>query len=89
MFNVAVHDIEYKVDFYHVKGCDGAMRTRCNIHSPDDSTLDYGETRCSLKDMFDRNKGRKIAMMRALQGFPKADRKPFWDVYFVTRGGKY
>lgn len=83
MFDVVVGEVKYHVKFWHGKMCD-AMYTFCDIEP-----VSSGHARCSLKDQFDRNKGRKIAMMRALQDLPKEDRKPFWDAYFATRGGKF
>jgi hypothetical protein len=83
MFDVVVGEMKYHVKFWHGRGY-GGMMTTCEI-----DPLAGGVAHCSPKDQFDRNKGRKIAMMRALQAVPKADRQPFWDAYFSTRHGKF
>jgi len=51
----------------------------------------YGESVCSLKDNFDKNKGRKIALTRALKNSPfdYTQRGRFWKAYFDTRHGKH
>ena len=48
-----------------------------------------GFSRCSRDDRFCRNKGRKLALGRALQAIPKSQRIHFWKAYFDTRHGKY
>jgi hypothetical protein len=83
MFDVVVGDTKYHVKFWHGRGC-GGMVTTCEI-----DPLSGGVAHCSPKDQFDRNKGRKIAMGRALQALPKGDRQVFWDMYFALRSGKY
>ena len=43
--------------------------------------LFWDKATCSVKDNFDRNKGRKIALMRVLKNFPKSERIAFWLAY--------
>lgn len=40
-------------------------------------------------DNFERNKGRKIALQRAIAPFPPEKRKLFWEAYFRMRNGKW
>jgi len=50
-----------------------------------------GRSLCSPKDTFNKNKGRKIALGRALKmfGINVEKRKIFWNKYFETRHGKF
>jgi hypothetical protein len=65
-------------------------KTFCIIEDENSELVSEGHATCSFKDNFNRNTGRKIALMRALQNcLPKEKRKPVWDAYFALRHGKY
>jgi hypothetical protein len=85
---------EYKVTFRYT-GLHRRPVTLCCISlilggiQKGDAPLLQGKAECSRKDQFNKNIGRKHALARALQGFPKAERKVFWDAYFKTvKNGK-
>jgi len=52
-------------------------------NTPNPLQVSYGQCFVSKKDTFNKNKGRKVSLERALQqGFPKVSRLPFWKAYF-------
>lgn len=69
--------------------------TTCFIKEvkPDDSleTLRIQTAHCNPKDNFDKNRGRKLSLFRALAAaqLPKEARTKFWEKYFEMRGGKW
>lgn len=104
MFTVKTKGKEYKVQFKHnfpkspVRMCiedkSYAAITTCTITTLDDGNeedlVGTGDAKLSLADehRFNRNTGRKISLMRALQVFEKPDRLDFWRAYFNARNGK-
>jgi hypothetical protein len=62
--------------------------TICKLNFEDGSTI-VGKAFCGMKDTFNANKGRKVALMKALQSIPRSDRAQFWNEYFSVRHGKY
>jgi hypothetical protein len=76
-----------KVGIYKVKWCyptNDKEKTVCFIDNDDLPFFNgYGQCFCSKKDMFDRNKARKLSLLRALQdaGMSKEERIPFWEAY--------
>ena len=82
-----VNDI--KVDFWHhpyamgmrsdhtVKGVTTCVITQAKI-----GKIYLGYSYCSESDQFDRSKGRKIALARALSDFDKETRKVIWEAYW-------
>lgn len=42
----------------------------------------FGQAECSINDQFSRPVGRKIALTRAVAGFPKSERRRVWEAYF-------
>jgi hypothetical protein len=63
---------------------DDKEKTVCTIENDDlPFPLGYGQCFCSKKDMFDRNKARKLSLLRALQdaGMSKEERLSFWETY--------
>lgn len=85
MFNVNLNGVDYKVTFWY-KG----TATVCTLYCGT-SALDDAVAICSIKDQFNKNKGRKVALGKLLQGHysDRNDRKLFWQAYFKARNGKY
>ena len=94
MFTLKIDNCTYKVSFHHVMKTDlmnKLKHTVCSIQlvtevadqKPIYHTLSTGVSYCSEKDNFNYNKGRKVALARALQYYNDKDyRKLFWDAYF-------
>jgi hypothetical protein len=85
---------KYEVNFYYKDSERGKM-TICEIVDTQ-ASMPYirgmGEAVCSPQDQFNKNTGRKIALLRALDdtgSTNKEVRKGFWDAYFAARNGKY
>lgn len=67
-------------------------RTICSIHTGECVSngvmycrAEYtmtGVSECSLKDTFNKAKGRKLAIARAIAECPREFRKRFWEAYF-------
>jgi hypothetical protein len=85
-----VKDKEYKVKFYYSSSADEkpCIWTDCVIEDSTGDTKVLGTARCSDKDMFSKNEGRKLSLVRALQKLTddKETRQKFWDTYFSIRG---
>jgi len=60
-------------------------RTVCTVTDPDGDFRAEGATYRSRKDCFDHVKGMKVSLRRAIQGFPKAERKVFWDRFLELK----
>jgi hypothetical protein len=59
-------------------------KTVCYIDSLDGEALCNGYAYCSPNDTFDKVKGRKISLARALEGLDKATRAQVWAKYLET-----
>ncbi len=71
-----------------------AEKTVCSIfidsEGKDASPVAVGVAMCSLKDQFDRTKGRELAFARAIQQLKnKADRKEFWLAFWKSADGRH
>lgn len=44
-----------------------------------------GKSKCRAGDMFQKEKGRKLALKRAIQCFPRSIRTVIWEAYFQRR----
>lgn len=62
--------------------------TMCGIETGDRTAapttciqVGFGAARCSVKDKFSKQAGRKIALARALKAFNKSERAAFWRKY--------
>lgn len=100
MFQVKIEDKLFDVTFEHRFYQDVLpnsewysknirARTTCAIEQHDIAFGGFGAAYCSVHDQFDKNKGRKLSLTRALQEFTKDKtiRKLFWDQYFSIHGG--
>lgn len=58
-------------------------RTECFITDKEE-VVSYAEAMCSVFDTFDKAKGRKPALARALSVFPVEFRSMVWDMYLGT-----
>jgi len=87
---VAFDNNQYKVSWQHNSG---ELFTRCKIYNNDlFQPLALGTAYCSEHDNFDRNKGRKLSLSRALDelfGQDRETRKLFWNEYYKMRNGKW
>ena len=79
-------DVEVIASIQHPLGLPVRAKTRCVIveATPMKSVVGWGEAWCSVKDRFDKERGRKIALGRALKAgeFGKEEREKFWEAYF-------
>jgi len=96
MFTVNVDEIKDKVTFSYPEIPVNLRKlashsVACNIYK-DDVLVSWDVSNCSFKDQFDKNRGRKIALGRALRKLiGRQDvnkRKLFWQGYFITRHNK-
>lgn len=88
---VTVDNKTYRVYWRHLAGLKGIHEnvsfngiTECRVEPPDgasEAKVLLGEAFCSLKDRFNKEKGRKVSLSRALDVFPKDIRKKFWETY--------
>jgi len=84
MFKLTVDKKEYKVRFYYgvfPNGDSLLNGIECKILS-ENAVVSGGISMQGPKDKFRKSTGRKIALMRALQIFPKEKRVVFWNEYF-------
>ena len=91
-FNVS--GTEYDIRFKYVKNESGQVETKCKISrvNPDlvgserYSVVVTGNAMQSVRDRFNKQTGRKVALTRAANAFSndKADRKAVWDAYLST-----
>lgn len=60
--------------------------TQCWITERDTQQfVSKGFALCSSKDNFNREKGRKVSLSRALKNFPKEKRTEVWTLYFMRK----
>jgi hypothetical protein len=74
---IEINDKKYYVKFKHIR----KTTTICNIISQDKNTI--GVSTKHPKDNFNKERGRKISLTRALitANLNKEERKEFWKVY--------
>lgn len=78
---------EYAIGFKHTSQ-DSVRATKCFIYQVDNNRLGAvvgtGVAYCHYKDQFNKEKGRKLALRRAVQeAFPRGpERVSVWDAYF-------
>lgn len=61
--------------------------TYCSISAEDDEVVGRGSTVLAFGDQYDKNRGRKLSLARALKnaGFNRDERTEFWMNYFSTQ----
>lgn len=61
--------------------------TTCSVFMIDGSEpLEYlGQAYCSVKDEYNKEKGRKISLTKAVENLPKETRKIIWEGYFSRK----
>jgi hypothetical protein len=60
-------------------------KTACFVEEDKtDEQLLYGEAFCSVNDIFDKARGRKVSLARAIEGLDKKKRTAFWKAYVET-----
>ena len=68
--------------------------TKCVIYTFDEKTgkeeqKSVGVAFCAWNDQFEKNKGRKISLQRALQAFKREERKIFWEACYKMHGNRW
>lgn len=56
--------------------------TECFLTDKQGEAVAMGAADCHSGDPFDKEKGRKIALKRAIKNFSRTDRREFWRAYF-------
>ena len=79
---------EYHVRFQHAQnplmtGC----YTRAGISDSTGFIIREGRAFCNPSDQFNKAKGRKLSLARAIECLPRAERKQIWAAYFAAIGG--
>jgi hypothetical protein len=59
--------------------------TECNIYDDDKILVRKGVTKCYYKDEFNKSKGRKTSLSRAISDLPKNIRELVWESYFSRK----
>ena len=86
MFQVTLeHGKVYIVEFSYERE---NGKTHCFVFHKNDEQKAHGVAKCSSKDQFSKNVGRKIALTNAIKPFRKEARQQFWNAYFQARNGK-
>lgn len=88
---VQIDGDKYIVKWKHYVPSTGfSGRTDCEIKKENSPEIRMASTRCSFKDQYNKNIGRKVSLKRAIYHFElKEDRKKFWEAYAEMRGGKF
>lgn len=93
----SVAERSYSVHFHHV-ATDGdfiSHKTICSIHPTPCAKKERpcgtpgtltGEAFCSVRDPFNKARGRKIAFGRAIESLPKPTRALLWNAYLNRKG---
>jgi len=82
----------YIVKWKHIVPIEGWLRGRtdCEIKKVDSPEIRMASAKCSCKDQYNKNIGRKLSLKRAIYHFElKEDRRKFWEAYKDMRGGKF
>jgi len=81
-----IHNGLYMMYFQHFQG--SAAGTRCVLSSSTSTQMFVGDVYLFAGDIFDRNKGRKAALKKALKnaGLPREARTAAWEAYFAAHG---
>jgi hypothetical protein len=82
----------FTVHFQHAMTEGAPRRTRCVIHAARKEKCTgnlcgatdalQGQAHCAAGDMFDKSRGRKVALARALKSLPRQSRAEIWTAYF-------
>jgi hypothetical protein len=86
MFFCSTGETQYAFRFYRTKPFRKQPRmTFCVVlrkgATDAATTLLYGRSKCSKKDQFNKEAGRKLALERAIAPLPRTDRALIWSVY--------
>jgi len=93
MLKTEIEGTEIRVGFYHEQdpgwfvSSDRPIKgfTRCTVKigtKEDPQGELIGESYCSTLDVFNKEKGRKIALSRAIEALPREKRRVIWEAYF-------
>lgn len=91
MFTVNVGGFDYWFDFEYDNEYNEKMQcdlrvTNCYCFDREGNVVAEGKATCSPKDNFEKNKGRKVALTKAIRKMPRDGRRQTWDAYFAARG---
>ena len=77
---------ELHARFEHRQTCAHNKITTVRISS-DNQIIAEGRAFCNPSDQFNKAKGRKLALARAIESLPRAERGQIWAAYFAATGG--
>lgn len=91
MFNINYKGSNLKISFAYDEPFKNMRITACLLTNEWGTVIKYVDTKCSEKDHFNKNKGRKIALAHMLANLDmtKGERTKVWEEYFKVRHGKY
>ena len=72
---------EYIVKWLYVPKPKNTKETLCHLYNDEKMEGSIGSAVCSKDDNFCRATGRKIALTRALQNYPREFRREVWQAY--------
>ena len=90
MFTVGNNKVTFSHDMTLTEETNG--NTLCKIYNVEtEEVLSTGMAFVSLKDNFDRNTGRKVALAKALKklNLTSEERLVYWEEYFKRRHGRW
>lgn len=95
MFNIHLRGVDYRVVFEHeerdITYGVSHVTTCYLIKRKNKVVVDVGRSFCSIRDQFNKNKERKVALERLANSedfnFPREERREIWAAYFAARNG--
>lgn len=77
---------EYHVRFRHVRG-ESQSHTLTTVQSENSALFLQDLALCHPSDQFNKAKGRKLSLARAIEELPREERRQIWAAYFAATGG--
>lgn len=92
MFKVELENYgKLRVYFQHFRPDQWIMAgTNCIIEQDEKDNpekIAVGVTTLYYKDRFEKEKGRRYSLTKAIQDFTRAERRQFWNAYWESKGG--
>lgn len=78
---------EIEIKFWHQLDKSMARWTECLARPLDFDTDLWGLAECHPSDNFNKARGRKLALKRAIASLPREERGQIWKAYFAAIGG--
>ncbi len=91
MKSVNLNNQTYRIGFGYNRPADKSQQeTIAFIKNMDTDVVITGISRCSKRDNFEKEVGRKLALKRALESSPfnKEERSAIWEVYETRKAHK-